>query len=341
TAWNYHNGKSAEAIGTLLKDYPRESFTLCNKMPGWLVTSPEKAKELFETQLQQCGVEYFDYYLCHAISEKEDYDKPYEEFGGYGVLAKEKEAGRIKRLGFSFHGSKELFTYVLDKHPWDFVLLQINYIDWVDQEAEFFYKEAERRGIPCMIMEPLKGGELASLTPDANEILEKAAPGKSIASWAFRYVGSLTNVLCVLSGMREMEHLKDNLKTFGNFKPLSQEERAALEQAIAEYRKYERIGCTACRYCMPCKFGVDIPAIFSAYNKCVRESNIPDMNGPKDSKFNKKKRAFLATYNNMVPEGARADKCIDCGACNGVCPQKLNVSGLISRIKDMVKELEK
>ena len=340
TAWNYHNGKSAEAIGSLLKNYPRESFTLCNKMPGWLITGPEKAKELFETQLQQCGVEYFDYYLCHAISAKEGYDKPYEELGGYEVLAKEKEAGRIKRLGFSFHGSKELFTYILDKRQWDFVLLQINYLDWVDQEAEFFYNEAEKRGIPCMIMEPLKGGELASLTPDANEILEKAAPGKSIASWAFRYVGSLPNVLCVLSGMTEMEHLKDNLNTFGNFKPLSEEERAALEKAIAEYRKYERIGCTACRYCMPCKYGVDIPAVFAAYNKCVKESNIPDMKGPRDGKFEKKKRAFLATYNNTVPEGARADKCIGCGACKSACPQKLDVPELITQIKDMVKELE-
>ena len=341
TAWNYHNGKSAEAIGSMLKKYPRESFTLCNKMPGWLITSPEKAQELFNTQLQQCGVEYFDYYLCHAISEQDGYDKPYEEFGGYEVLAKEKAVGRIKRLGFSFHGSKELFTYILDKRQWDFVLLQINYIDWVDQEAEFFYKEAEKRGIPCMIMEPLKGGALASLTPDANAILEEAAPGKSIASWAFRYVGSLPNVICVLSGMTEMEHLKDNLATFCNFKPLDEKEKVALEKAIAEFRRYKQIGCTACRYCMPCRYGVDIPAVFEAYNKCVKESNIPDIKGPKDSKFNKKKRAFLATYYNTVPEGSRADKCIGCGACAKACPQKLDVPELIMGIKDMVKELEK
>ena len=340
TAWNYHNGKSAEAIGTLLKGYPRESFTLCNKMPGWLITGPEKAKELFETQLQQCGVEYFDYYLCHAISNQEGYDKPYEELGGYEVLAKEKEAGRIKRLGFSFHGTKELFTYILDKRQWDFVLLQINYMDWVDEEAEFFYNEAARRGIPCMVMEPLLGGSLASLTPDANEILEKAAPGMSIASWAFRYVGSLPNVLCVLSGMTQMEHLKENINTFSNFKPLSDKEREALQLALAEYRRYRQIGCTTCRYCMPCKYGVDIPAIFNAYNKCVKESNIPDINGPRDGKFEKKKRAFLATYNNMVPEGARADRCINCGACKSVCPQRMDVPELITNIKKLVKEIE-
>ena len=341
TAWNYHNEKSAVAIGQMLKKYPRESFTLANKMPGWLITSPEKAQELFDEQLRRCDVEYFDYYLCHAISEKEGYDKPYEEFGGYDVLAKEKEKGRIKRLGFSFHGDKELFTYLLNKRPWDFVLLQINYIDWVDQEAEFFYNELVKRGIQCMVMEPLKGGALASLTPDANEILLDYAPDKSVASWAFRYVGSLPNVLTVLSGMTKMEHLKDNLATFTNFQPLTEEERGVLDRAIAEYRRYKQIGCTACKYCMPCKYGVDIPAVFEAYNKCVKESNIPDMEGPRDTKFNKKKRAFLATYYNTVPEGARAERCISCGECQTLCPQKLNVPELIFKMKNMVKELEK
>ena len=341
TAWNYHNEKSAVAIGQMLKKYPRESFTLANKMPGWLITGPEKAQELFDEQLRRCDVEYFDYYLCHAISEKEGYAKPYEEFGGYDVLAKEKEKGRIKRLGFSFHGDKELFTYLLNKRPWDFVLLQINYIDWVDQEAEFFYNELVKRGIQCMVMEPLKGGALASLTPDANEILLDYAPDKSVASWAFRYVGSLPNVLTILSGMTKMEHLKDNLATFTDFKPLTEEERGVLDRAIAEYRRYKQIGCTACKYCMPCKFGVDIPAVFEAYNKCVKESKIPDMEGPRDDKFNKKKRAFLATYYNTVPEGARADRCTACGACKTHCPQKLEVPELISRIKNMVKELEK
>ncbi len=341
TAWNYHNEKSAVAIGQMLKKYPRESFTLANKMPGWLITSPEKAQELFDEQLRRCDVEYFDYYLCHAISEKEGYDKPYEEFGGYDVLAKEKEKGRIKRLGFSFHGDKELFTYLLNKRPWDFVLLQINYIDWVDQEAEFFYNELVKRGIQCMVMEPLKGGALASLTPDANEILLDYAPDKSVASWAFRYVGSLPNVLTVLSGMTQMEHLKDNLATFTDFQPLTDEERVVLDKAIAEYRRYKQIGCTACKYCMPCKYGVDIPAIFEAYNKCVRESNIPDMNGPRDGKFNKKRRAFLATYYNTVPEGSRAERCISCGECQTHCPQKLNVPELIFKMKNMVQELEK
>jgi predicted aldo/keto reductase-like oxidoreductase len=141
--------------------------------------------------------------------------------------------------------------------------------------------------------------------------------------------------------MTEMEHLKDNLKTFSNFKPLTEADRAVLDRAIAEFRRYKQIGCTACRYCMPCKYGVDIPAIFAAYNTCVKESNIPDLNGPRDSKFNKKKRAFLATYNNTVPEGSRADKCINCGACRSVCPQKLDVPELITKVKDMVKELEK
>jgi predicted aldo/keto reductase-like oxidoreductase len=141
--------------------------------------------------------------------------------------------------------------------------------------------------------------------------------------------------------MTKMEHLKDNLATFTNFQPLTEEERGVLDRAIAEYRRYKQIGCTACKYCMPCKFGVDIPSVFEAYNKCVKESNIPDMEGPRDAKFNKKKRAFLATYYNTVPEGSRADKCIGCGACAKACPQKLDVPELIMGIKDMVKELEK
>jgi predicted aldo/keto reductase-like oxidoreductase len=340
TAYNYHGGKSGEAIGKFLSKYPRESYFLANKMPTWLIDSPDKPKQLFEEQLTKCGVEYFDYYLLHALSSQEAYDKAYEENKGYEYLLKEKEAGRIKRLGFSFHGDEAFFDYLLNKHEWDFVLLQINYIDWKEQNAEYFYNELEKRGIPCMIMEPLKGGSLANLTPDANEILKSVNPDDSIASWAFRYAGSLPSVLTVLSGMTKMEHLKDNLSTFKNFKPLSEQEREALDKAIEEFNRFKQIGCTDCKYCMPCRFGVDIPAIFAAYNKCVKESNIPDLSAPRDSKFDKKKKAFLATYKNMVPEGARADKCIDCGRCKPMCPQKLDIPKLITDIKKLVKELE-
>ncbi|MEF9931707.1 MAG: aldo/keto reductase [Bacteroidales bacterium] len=341
TAYNYHKTKSGAAIGTLLKKYPRQSFYLANKMPTWLVTDNAKAKELFQEQLDKCQVEYFDYYLLHSLGDQESYDKVYEEYGVYQYLLEEKAKGRIKRLGFSFHGDNALFDYLLAKHNWDFVQLQINYIDWVEQDAKYLYGELEKRNIPCIIMEPLKGGMLASLNADADAILKEIEPDNTIASWAFRYAGSLPGVITVLSGMTEMEHLVDNVKTFSNFKPLSDSDRTALAKAIEAFLKFKQIGCTACKYCMPCKYGVDIPAVFAAYNKCVTDSNIPDMAGPRDASFNRKKRAFIATYNNMVPNGSRAEKCISCGKCATICPQKLDIPGEMKRIKEMVAELEK
>lgn len=341
TAYNYHKTKSGEAIGTLLKKYPRESFYLANKMPTWLVTDLAKAKEFFQEQLDKCQVEYFDYYLLHSLGDKESYDKVYEEYGVYNYLLEEKAKGRIKRLGFSFHGDNTLYDYLLAKHEWDFVQLQINYIDWEEQDAKYLYGELEKRNIPCIVMEPLKGGMLAVLNPDADAILKEAAPDDTIAAWAFRYVGSLPGVITVLSGMTEMEHLVDNVKTYSAFKPLTEADRAALARAVEAFQKFKQIGCTACKYCMPCKYGVDISAVFTAYNKCVKESNIPDMSGPKDAAFNKKKRAFIATYNNMVPDGSRAERCINCGKCAPICPQKLDIPGEMTRIKKMVAELEK
>jgi uncharacterized protein len=341
TAYNYHRGKSGEAIGKMLKKYPRESFYLANKMPSWLIEKPEDCKKLFEEQLANCGVDYFDYYLLHALSDRATYDKAYEECGGYNYLQSEKAAGRIKRVGFSFHGDKELFDYLMQKHQWDFVQLQINYVDWTEQNAQYCYSELVKREIPCVVMEPLKGGMLASLSKDAEKILKEAEPDNSIASWAFRYAGSLPGVITVLSGMTEMEHLVDNVKTFSNFRPLDVKERALLDKVIDDFKKYPQIGCTGCSYCMPCKYGVDIPAVFAAYNKCVKESSIPDLNAPRDSKFDSKKRTFLATYKNMVKEGSRADRCIECGRCAGMCPQELPIPEIISKINNLVTELEK
>src|SRR5574344_188946 len=341
TAYNYHRGKSGEAIGKMLKKYPRDSFYLANKMPSWLIEKPEDCKRLFEEQLTKCGVEYFDYYLLHALSDRATYDKAYEECGGYNYLQSEKAAGRVKRVGFSFHGDQELFDYLIQKHQWDFVQLQINYIDWTEQNAQYYYNELVKREIPCIIMEPLKGGMLASLSKDAEKILKEAEPDKTIASWAFRYAGSFSDVITVLSGMTEMEHLMDNVRTFSDFKPLNENEKALIAKVVEDFKKYPQIGCTGCSYCMPCKYGVDIPAVFAAYNKCVKESCIPDLSAPRDSKLKRKKRTFLATYKNMVKEGSRADRCIECGRCAGMCPQELPIPELMSRINNLVVELEK
>lgn len=336
TAYNYHKGKSGEAIGTLLKDFPRKDFLLTNKMPTWLVSDLAKAKEIFNEQLDKCGVEYFDYYLLHSLSDQESYDKVYEEMGVYNYLLEEKKNGRIKRLGFSFHGDDAFWTYIIDKHKWDFIQLQINYIDWDEQNAGSHYADMEKRNIPCVIMEPLRGGQLASLTKKADEILKEAAPNNSIASWAFRYAGSIPGVITVLSGMTEMEHLKDNINTFTNFQPLTDKDREVLKLAIAEFLKIKQIGCTACRYCMPCKYGVDIPGVFAAYNKAVKESNVPDITNKDSLDYNKKKQAFIATYKNMVSSESGAERCIKCGKCLSLCPQKIDIPTNMQQISNLL-----
>lgn len=341
TAYNYHRGASEAAIGTMLKKYPRESFYLASKMPSWLASSQEKAKEIFQEQLDRAQVEYFDYYLLHSLGSQEAYDKTYEEGGVLEYLLSEKAAGRIKRLGFSFHGSVDFFKYLLEKREWDFVQVQLNYADWDDNRAGELYKMLEEKNIPCIVMEPLLGGALAKLTADAEEILKDEKPDASIASWAFRYVGSLPGVLTVLSGMTEMDHLVDNIKTYSDFQPLTEKERGALANAYAEYKKFKRIPCTKCNYCMPCKFGVDIPLVFATYNKCVLESNIPDMSNKEDKKFAKKSRAFLNTYRTEITPEAAAEKCISCGKCTKLCPQKLDIPGYMTSIKNMVAEIQK
>lgn len=341
TAYMYHKGESENAIGKLLAKYPRESFYLADKMPTWLVKNNAHAKTIFQDQLDKCKVKYFDYYLLHALKAQADYNRVYEEEKVYEYLAEEKAKGRIKNLGFSFHGDNAFFSYLIDKHEWDFIQIQVNYVDWKGMDAEFLYTECEKRNIPVIIMEPLKGGMLASLNKDSEDILKELQPNDSIATWAFRYVGSLPSVLTVLSGMTHIDHVKDNVKTYTNFKPLTTPERAGLERATELFLRYKQVPCTACSYCMPCPFGVDIPAVFAAYNKCVKESAIPDMNGPKDANFESKKKAFLETYYKEVPEGGRAENCVGCGKCQKVCPQKIQIADKMLDIKAMVIELEK
>lgn len=340
-AYPYHRGEAELAIGKLLKKYPRESFFLANKMPTWLITDLDKAKQIFQEQLDKCQVEYFDYYLLHALSDKETYEKAYNENGVYNYLLEEKKAGRIKNLGFSFHGNEEFFDYLLAQHDWDFVQIQMNYMDWEDQNAEYLYNELAKRNIPVIIMEPLQGSNLAKLNNRAEEILLNTDSTHSIASWAFRFVGSKPAVITILSGMTQMEHLVDNINTFTNFKPLSSQEEQVLADAKLEFRKSKQIKCTGCSYCQPCPQGVDIPAIFAAYNKSVLENNIPDVENPNSTEFERRKEAFLKNYYDKVPEGSRADKCTGCGQCITKCPQSLQIPDKIQEIKTLVEELEK
>lgn len=339
TAFIYHRGQSEGFLGQVLSKYPRESFYLADKMPTWEVKSLDDAKRIFQVQLDRCGVEYFDYYLLHSVSTDEDYDKVYIEYGVLDYLEQEKKAGRIRNLGFSFHGDQKLFDRILDSHVWDFAQIQLNYYDWGEEDAKGLYESLERRGVPCIVMEPIRGGMLAKLNPDAEAVLKNVHPDKSIASWALRYVASLPDVLCVLSGMTAMEHVVDNVSTLStDFKPLDDEERKALDKALNIFLKTKPIRCTGCRYCMPCPFGVDIPRVFKVYNKSVNDSTIPEKMSQSPEEFERRKAIFLENY-DKIPEGARADKCRHCRKCQKLCPQHLKISDEMYRVAGLVEKL--
>ena len=234
----------------------------------------------------------------------------------YEFLAQKKAEGKIRKLGFSFHDTPEVLKEIASAYPWDFAQIQLNYLDWTVYRSKEQYEILTAKGIPVIVMEPLRGGVLATLNQSATDILRKAAPDKSNASWAFRYAGSLPNVLITLSGMTCMEHLEDNIKTFSNFKPLSAEEQKTLASALAAYQKSLTIPCTDCRYCMPCPVGVEIPKIFALYNQL---------------KLSGKRGAFLRSY-KALDEDAQASACVACGKCVKACPQKIDIPKQLKKI---------
>ena len=342
TAYPYHDGLSETFIGKALKKYPRESFYLADKLPSWLINSVDDAKRIFQEQLNKCQVEYFDYFLCHAISDKESYDKVYEQAGVYNYLIEEKKAGRIKRLGFSFHGNPETLQYLLDLHNWDFIQIQLNYYDWDDPEQQSgkLYNMIYQRHIPIIIMEPNRGGTLSQLNVGCKKMITDAEPDATPTSLALRFAASLPGVLTVLSGMSKLEHVVENINTFTNFKPITEQEKALLTQVANALKKNFPIGCTGCKYCMPCPHGVNIPAVFAAYNKCATDLNIPDIQGPKDNTFNKKKKIFLNIYNKALSQNEMASNCIKCGRCLNRCPQHIPIPDNMEKIANIVSVLQ-
>ena len=338
TAYSYNEGKSEECIGRILKNYPRESVYLADKMPGRRIKEFADGVRMFKEQLRRCGTEYFDFYLCHAIGRTEtDFTEPYERIDFMRHLLELKKDGVIRRLGFSFHGTPSRLAFLLDRHDWDFVQLQLNYVDWEVQDARRSYEMLERRGIPCVVMEPVRGGSLSTLCPEAVDILKAARPDRSPASWAIRYAASLPGVLTVLSGMNSFEQVKDNIATLTGFTPLGDEERAVLAQARDAYMRTGVIPCTGCGYCLPCPAGVDIPRVFALYNDRAATLGLP-VSTSGHYKFDKNSRAFLQAYHSL-PEAIRADNCVDCGHCRELCPQELPVSGHLRNIAKLIEAL--
>ena len=319
TAYMYHDGKSEQFMGEALAKYPRDSYNIVTKLPIWLVDKKEDMQRVFDEQLKNLRVDYFDYYLLHALG-RGNFDKCLD-FGAYEFLLKMKEQGKIRKLGFSFHDTPEVLQEIVDTYEWDFAQLQINYLDWEMQDAKRQYEILEENGIPCIVMEPVRGGTLASPCEKANEIFLNARPDKSIASWAIRYVTSLPNVLVVLSGMSTMEQLKDNVATMTDFEPLTEKDHEVIEQAVEAYRTKDVVPCTACRYCMDCPVGVDIPEMFKLYNEYAVDAD---------------KNAYWDAY-SKTDESIRAHNCIACGQCVDPCPQHIDIPSKLEMINEIIK----
>ncbi|MFA6929776.1 MAG: aldo/keto reductase, partial [Lentisphaeria bacterium] len=281
---------------------------------------------------------YFDFYLLHSLTTQEEFERLYVKEKVLDYLQQEKKAGRIRKLGFSFHGTLELMKYVLNNFPWDFVQIQLNYQDWDTMNARALYDLAVEHQLPCIIMEPVRGGTLASLNETAADILHQAAPEKSLASWAIRYVASLPGVLTVLSGMTTMEQLQDNLKNTSGFQALTTEERNTLQQALEAYLQLRPIPCTACAYCMPCPFGVDIPGNFSAYNQCAGKRLLPELARKDAQTLQQKQDEFLQLW-NKIPVDALAAQCQSCGQCLPKCPQHIAIPERLKELQELLDQM--
>ncbi len=312
TAWGYHNGNSETVMGKALAKYPRESFYLATKFPGYDLSNMPRVREIFEQQLQKCGVDYFDFYLFHNVCEMniDAYLDP--QYGIFSYLMEQKKAGRIRHLGFSAHGSCAVMRRFLDAYGADmeFCQIQLNYLDWSFQDAKSKVELLREYQIPVWVMEPLRGGRLASLPEAAERSLKAMRPEEGIPAWAFRFLQTIPDVTMILSGMSSFEQLAENIRTFETDAPLSEPEMDAL-LALAEGMLDGTLPCTACRYCTThCPQGLDIPMLLKLYNEHSFTGG-----------------GFLAPMALMaVPEEKRPSACIGCRSCEKVCPQSIKIS---------------
>lgn len=355
TAWGYHNGASQIVTGKALKRHPRESFFLATKMPGYLNPTLAKAKEMFEIQLKNCQVEYFDYYLLHNLSLVKNYQRVYEDEGVLDYLLEEKKQGRIRNLGWSFHGDKAMLEYVLSRDvPWDFCMVQLNYHDMLHElvpnpfikrnvpepaPAKWMYEKLAATNLPMVVMEPLLGGRLARLNGKAIRILQTERPELSPASWAFRFVAGLPNILTILSGMTYREHLQDNIRTFAPYVPFSEKEFAVLNNALQAFIVADTIRCTTCGYCMPCPYGVDIPAVFKHHNDCLDDDSVPK--DVSKASYASARQRYLSTLSRRIPELRTASHCTGCGQCLSLCPQFIDIPAEMAKLGAYVQNLKK
>lgn len=351
----YCQGKSEEATGIALARHPRDKYFIATKLSNFSpdTWSKEASIAMYRNSLAKLQTDHIDYMLLHAIGMGEDgmdaLHKRYLDNGVLDFLLQEREKGNIRNLGFSYHGDIAAFDYLLanhDKYKWDFVQIQLNYVDWQhakeinprNTNAEYLYTELDKRGIPAIIMEPLLGGRLSNVPDHIVARLKQREPERSVASWAFRYAGTPKDVLTVLSGMTYMEHLQDNLRSFAPFKPLSNEETDYLYETARLLAEYPTVACNDCKYCMPCPYGLDIPGILTHYNKCVNEGNVPEDRQAEN--YREARRAFLVGYDRSVPRLRQADHCIACNTCTPHCPQGIQIPETLQMIDGFVEKLK-
>ncbi|MBQ9424932.1 MAG: aldo/keto reductase [Erysipelotrichaceae bacterium] len=325
TAWMYNAFKSENAVREVLTSrHPRETFTLATKLHAGFIETLEDRDRIFNAQLEKTGVAYFDYYLIHGI-EGPMLEK-YERLECFDWLLKKKEEGLVRHCGFSFHDKPEVLDRILTDHPqMEFVQLQINYLDWESEwiQSGKCYETAVKHGKPVVVMEPVKGGTLARVPAEAEDLFKEKEPGMSIPSWAIRFVASLDNVMVVLSGMSSLEQLDDNTSYMKDFKPLSEEEKEMCFKAAEIINSQIAVPCTGCRYCTEgCPMHICIPDYFSLYNEDMRE----DLE-------HKGWTINFSNYHNLNREFGKASDCIECGQCEGVCPQHLPIIDLLKDVK--------
>ena len=323
TAVPYHSGMSEIVMGRVLGKYPRDSYRLADKFPGHQIASAYDPAATFEEQLKKCGVEYFDYYLLHNVYEKsiETYLDP--RWGILPYFIEQKRLGRIKHLGFSTHGRLELIRRFLDLYGehMEFCQIQLNYLDWTLQDGKAKYELLESRGIPVWVMEPVRGGKLAKLSTDQEAALKALRPEDSVPAWCFRFLQGLPNVKMILSGMSNMDHVTDNIRTFETAAPLKERELAALLE-IAESMK-NSVPCTVCRYCTDgCPMGLDIPTLIAILND-LRVAPVTN----------------TAMMLEFAPEEKRPSACIACGKCSRICPQGIDIPALMTELTQVLRKV--
>ena len=355
----YCQGMSERATGIALSRHKRSDYFVATKLSNsneetW---GRKESMEMYRNSMKELQVDYIDYYLLHGIGMggMEALEGRYIDNGMLDFLVEERKAGRIRNLGFSYHGDIEVFDYLLsqhDKYKWDFVQIELNYLDWDyaneindrNTDARYLYGELKKRGILAVIMEPLLGGRLSNVPQFIANDLKQRNPEKSVASWAFRYAGTPKGVLTVLSGMTYMEHLKDNLLSYCPIVPLNAKEMEYLHKDIAERMvNMQTIPCNDCKYCMPCPYGVDIPGIFVHYNKCKNDGTLPftkKTNDEDKKTYIKLRRNYLIGLDRAVPRMRQADHCIGCGHCEPHCPQNIHIPEELHKISDFVEALK-